>query len=159
MAREAARILVIGVGNELRGDDAAGLHAVRCLAARGFDGVDVTERSGEGTGLLEAWRDADCVFVVDAAETGGESGTIYRFEAGERPLPQKLLRRTTHDFGVAEAVELARELGRLPPRLVVFGVEGESFGHGTRLSPGVDRALVELVDSITKEIRTIRDVR
>jgi hydrogenase maturation protease len=159
MSPRNGTILVIGVGNEFRGDDAAGLHAVRRLAALGLDGVDVTERCGKGVDLVEAWRDADCVFIIDAAETGGKSGTIFRFEAGESPLPQMLLRRSTHDFGVAEAIELARTLGRLPPRLVVFGIEGASFGCGIRLSPEVNRALAELVDSIAKEIRTIWDKR
>ena len=156
MARRDSGILVIGVGNELRGDDAAGLLAVRRLAAMGLDGVVFEEHGGEGTELIEAWRDADSVFIIDAARAGSETGTVYRFDAAGEPLPRRLFRRSTHDFGVAEAVELARELGRLPPRLVVFAIEGESFRHGTALSPGVDRALAELERTAASEIRAVR---
>ena len=45
-------------------------------------------------------------------------------------LPAELFRASTHHFGLAEAVELARAVGQLPERLVVFGIEGASFGRG-----------------------------
>ena len=68
-----------------------------------------------------------------------------------RPLPAVFSRSSTHSFGVAEAVELARALGRLPARVVVFGIEGRDFTPGEGLSPDVDAAVDEVVRRVTEE--------
>ena len=60
------------------------------------------------------------------------AGTIHRLDASERELPAELFRASTHHVGLAEAVELARALGRLPARTVIYGIEGESFEIGER---------------------------
>ena len=57
-------------------------------------------------------------------------------------------RGSTHALGVAEAIELGRALGRLPRRLLVFGIEGGSFDAGAGLSPEVERAVGQLTDEL-----------
>jgi hydrogenase maturation protease len=137
--------MVIGVGNAWRGDDAAGLAVARRL--RGT--LDALEHEGDGAGLVEAWRDRYDVVVVDAATSSGASpGTVSRFDAHDGPLPARVLRSSTHAFGVADAVELARALGRLPPRLAVYAIEGADFTAGTGLSPPVAAAVDRLAAAI-----------
>jgi hydrogenase maturation protease len=63
-----------------------------------------------------------------------------------------LARGSTHDFGIAEAVELARILGRLPRHLVVYLVEGERFDIGARLSPAVNDAVDRVAENILAEL-------
>ena len=63
------------------------------------------------------------------------------------------LRSSTHAFGVADAVELARALGRLPGRLDVYAIEGASFAAGDRLSPAVERAVAELAAELSASRR------
>ena len=58
------------------------------------------------------------------------------------------LRSSTHAFGVADAVELARALGRLPGRLDVYAIEGASFTAGDSLSPEVERAVDDLATAL-----------
>ena len=129
--------LVIGVGNPWRGDDGAGIEVARRLGGVAFE--------GDGTGLIDVWESAgDEVVVVDAAAAGGTPGTIRRFDAVAAPLPAHALRSSSHHFGVAEAVELARSLDRLPPALRVYAIEGEDFGAGQELSPTVRRAVDEV---------------
>ena len=79
--------------------------------------------------------------VVDAAASGAPPGSVRRFEAHAAPLPAHLLRSSTHAFGVAEAIELARALGRLPPILDVYAIEGSDFSAGAGLSPPVAAAV------------------
>ena len=93
------------------------------------------EREGEPTALIDAWEGADALWLVDAVSSGAEPGTVHRLDASERALPPDLFRASTHHVGLAEAVELARALGRLPARTVVFGIEGGSFAVGEPLSP------------------------
>ena len=115
-------------------------------------GVTVLEQSGEGVALMEAWGDADQVIVVDAVSSGSEPGTVHRFEATGQPLPALFTGHSTHAFGLAEAIELARQLDRLPDQLVVYGIEGRSFEFDHELSPEVEEAAGVLVRQIAKEI-------
>ena len=147
--------LVIGVGNAYRGDDGAGIVAARKLAAQRLPGVRVMEMNGEGTSLVEAWKGVPSVLLVDAVSSGAVPGTIHRFEAQAGPLPKGLEHRSSHSFGVAEAMEVARALGRLPPRLVIYGIEGSLFNSGQGLSPKVERAVGEVVGHLVSEIKAL----
>jgi len=145
----SAPVVVIGVGNTMRADDAAGVLAVRRLAPR--PGVEIREQSGEATALLEALRGRAAALVVDAA-LGAEPGRLHRLDAAARPLPQGLFGVSSHGFGVAEGIELARALGALPPVCVVYALEGDCFDTGAPLSDAVARALPRLAEDITKDI-------
>jgi hydrogenase maturation protease len=130
-------VIVIGVGNSWRGDDAAGLEV-----ARRVGGVT---HEGDCTRLLEEWGEGDDVVVVDAASSGtAPAGTVHRFDALAEPLPASVLASSTHAIGVPAAIELARALGRLPRRLRVYGIEGERWEAGEALSPAVTRGVEEL---------------
>jgi hydrogenase maturation protease len=63
---------------------------------------------------------------------------------------------STHDFGVAQAVEMARVLGTLPPRLVLYGIEGRCFDFGAALSPEVQQAAHEVARRVQQEIEQAR---
>ncbi len=147
------RALVIGVGNPYRRDDAVGREVVRRLRRRALSGVRLVEQDGEGTALLEVWEGADLVILVDAVASGAAPGTVHRFDAAEGPLPATLARGSTHAMGVAEAVELARALGQLPRRLLVYGIEGEHFSPGVGLSARVREAVDRVVASILQDLR------
>ena len=149
-----ARILVIGVGNEYRSDDAAGLVVAQRLRQLSLGNVTVIEASGEGTDLMESWKGADTVIIVDAASSGAKPGTIHRIDARAQRIPTGLLRYSTHAFSVGEAVELARAMNRLPPRMVVFGIEGERFDEGTVLSRAVQGSVDIVVDLVLRQLRT-----
>jgi len=148
-----AAVVVIGVGNALRADDAAGVLVARRL--RPSPGVEICEQSGEATALLEALRGRAAVLVVDAA-AGAEPGRLHRLDASAQPLPQRLFGSSTHGFGVAEGIELARALGVLPPVCIVYAVEGGRFETGAPMSEAVVCALPVLAERMTKEIETLR---
>lgn len=131
---------MIGVGNALRGDDAAGLLAARAVAAERLPGVAVVESDGDPAGLMDAWADAEIAVVLDALAPGAEpAGGVRRFDAGAAPLPVRFAGGSTHALGLAEAVELARALGRLPARLVVYGISAEGAGAGAAVSAAAAR--------------------
>jgi hydrogenase maturation protease len=144
--------VVIGIGNPDRGDDGAGLEVARRVRARGPQDTVVRECSGEASWLLEAWEGWPRVILVDAAFGGGRPGTTRRFEAHKDPLPTWLLHTSTHSWGVAEAVELARSLGQLPPYVVMYAVEGASFEPGRHLSTAVRRAVEHVTKRVLREI-------
>jgi hydrogenase maturation protease len=146
------RAVVIGIGNAWRSDDAAGLAVARLLAGTLPEGVDVLEREGEPTSLIDSWEGVDSVWLVDAVSSGAEPGTVHRHDAGERELPAAIFRTSTHHFGLAEAIELARAVGRLPRTTIVYGIEGASFATGERLSREVDSATARVAEAVRREV-------
>ncbi len=132
---------VIGLGNDWRGDDGAGPEAARRLGGQVL--------SGEPVGLVEALDGADEVVLVDALSSGRSRRNRARVRGGREPLPVRLFGApSTHALGLAEAVELARSLGRLPRRVLVYGIEGAGFGYGKGLSPEVERAVARVVEEV-----------
>ena len=151
MTRPAKPGLVIGVGNRWRRDDGAGLEVARLLQAAGPSQIVAVERAGEPAALLHSWEGAGRVLVVDAVRSGAKPGAMHRFDPADGPLPAQLFRSSTHALGVAEAIELARELGRLPAGLAVCGIEGEDFGPGEGLTAEVREAVERLVGELCGE--------
>ena len=62
---------------------------------------------------------------------------------------------STHAVGVGEAIELARVVGRLPSRIVVYGIEGSRFETGAALSAEVAAAVGRVVDAVLHEAREL----
>jgi hydrogenase maturation protease len=147
-------MLIIGVDNSFRGDDGVGLAVIRRLGDyRLPEGVQVKQHTGDGTDLINLWENEPSVIIVDAAHSGGQPGTVYRFDVSSKIKPtqafaQRLQSHSSHLFGVAEAIALACAINRLPQHLIVFAVEGAAFDYGAALSFEVTKA----VDSLVKQI-------
>jgi hydrogenase maturation protease len=151
MPREEHAVVVIGVGNSYRNDDAAGIVAVQRLRALAPPGIGLVEHENEGVALIDHLAGSQAGILIDATRAGSPAGTIRRFDAHDGPLPATIFRHSTHAFGVANVVELARSLNQLPARLVVYGIEGRDFGAGSQLSPEVREALPILVERVLEE--------
>lgn len=140
---------VIGFGSAARGDDQAGLLVARRLRALGVPAVEVC---GDALALFEAWGDAEEVILVDAVVTGAPAGTVTTWTGRTRGrTPGDGL--STHGLGVAEVLELAEALGRLPRRVRIFGIEAGRLDPGAEPSPAVTRAVEEVAGRIAVEVR------
>ena len=135
--------IVIGVGNDLRGDDAAGWETVRRLVPS--PSLVLHEHGGDAPGLISLWGPADDVVVVDAIVSSDPSGTIVEIDALAAPLPADMIWATSHAAGVAEGIELARVLGQLPKSLVLIGISAKDFELGAPMTEEVERAVEEVV--------------
>ena len=137
--------LIIGCGNTDRSDDGAGILVARRLRALGLNAV---EHSGDGLALIELWHGFDDVVVVDAMVSGAKPGSVTTWDPVARPVCSEDWRSSSHSFGPAEAIELARVIGRLPERIRIYGIEGAKFEPG--VAPSVE--VMEAVRKIAGEI-------
>jgi hydrogenase maturation protease len=137
------------LGTPYRGDDAVGPLVGDRLRA---EGVDVLDCGDEPTRLIERLDGLDLAVVVDAVRSGAAPGTVHRVEAADGPLPRDLGLASTHAFGIADTIELARALGKAPRRVALVGVEGRAFGVGDPLSAEVEAALGAAVDAVLRTI-------
>lgn len=152
------RTLILGMGNELAGDDGVGLHVVRALAEHMAghvpESVDIEETAGTSLVLLDYLDRYERIIIVDALRgTAGGTGRVQRFDlasgrggAGSRGL--------SHNVGPASVLELARGGGITSlPRVTVVGVEvGDALELGEGLSPAVGRAVGEALAVIEEEV-------
>jgi len=148
------KILVIGIGNDFRCDDKIGLDVVRVLREKNIPKIKILEESGEGISLMEIWKNAESVFLIDAVSSNAEPGTIHRIDVHQQKIPKSFFHSSTHQFGVAEAVEISRVLKHLPTQLIIYCIEGKNFSMGTDVTPAVNDAGFRVVDLITVESRT-----
>ncbi len=150
-----SRMVVIGIGNELRGDDAAGLLAAREVAKlRLPNDVAVHESNGDPQSLMELWEGAEKVLLIDALEAGEPPGTVLRFDVSQEPLPTHLSTPfSTHALSLGEALELARVLKRLPKEMTVLAIQGDSYEHGTPLSALARKGIAKAVSKIREVAR------
>lgn len=166
---------MVGLGSPDRGDDAVGPVVARAvdgalagaigragaglagpgLAGAGLSGVSVIEQE-DPTDLVLSWDAHDLVVVVDAVVSGAEPGTVRVLEVGETPVSTQTWAALgvggTHAFGLAEAVELARVLGRLPERVSLVLVEAADVTPGAPLSAAVAAAVPRAVDAVLSAV-------
>ncbi len=150
--------VVVAIGNPIAGDDAAGPLVARRL--RELDpAARVVELTGEPTPLLDAWEGARLAIVVDAVVSGAEPGTVHRLDVSERPVPGGVSALSTHAIGLGAAIELARALGRLPARVVVYGIEGRSGRAGSAPDPAVTESVETVAAMVAGELAALGPVQ
>jgi len=156
MAEKIAKVLVVGLGNTYRSDDAVGLIVAEKLKGRVGGNVEVVEHGGEPIDLLQLWEGYQKVILVDAVTGGKSPGTIHRFDVHQDPIPAGIIHFSTHQMSLPATIELARTLEKLPQFLLVFGVEAGSFSAGISISPEVKRASEILINQITSELNALQ---
>jgi hydrogenase maturation protease len=152
MARHPS-VLVLGLGNPLRGDDGVGPRLVEELTRRRLpEGVMALDGGTGGLALLQVLEGWQRVVVVDAADVGREPGQFVRFTPDQARLAQAAERFSLHHAGLGEVLALANALGRALPHMVIFGVQPAEVGWREGLSLAVETALSALVDAVLEEI-------
>jgi len=144
------RVLVLGLGNDLLGDDAVGLIVVRKLKGE-ISGVDFKESNAMGIKLIDDLLGYDIVFIIDSIKTGGETGTVYEIDPESfRSIPTL----SPHYTGVPEAIELARGLELDAPKTVkIFAIEvKDPYTVRVGLSEELRKKLSEIVAYIKRRI-------
>jgi hydrogenase maturation protease len=150
------RVVLIGVGNLDRGDDAAGRAIARRLRFLMESDIDIFELDGEATSLLARLEGADVAFLIDACVSGTSPGTVRRFDLAEHSLSCASFGLSSHGFGLAAAIDLAKALGAMPRRCIIYAIEGEAFEIGGPISAPVQRAIEDVAQKLREEIISLR---
>jgi len=149
------RVLVIGCGNLLRGDDAAGPVLVRRMWDRGLpEGVLCADGGTGGMDVAFQMRGVPKVILVDACTSGSEPGTLFEVPGREVENLPPLAGINLHAFRWDHAIAFARWLLKddYPAHVTAYLIEGERFDVGEPLSPKVDAAIDRLVDLLLTKL-------
>jgi len=148
-------VVVIGVGNPDRGDDAAGREVVRRLSSAAAENIRIIEADGEASSLLAHLDGASTAFLVDACVSGAPAGSVRRIDLTKEALPRARYGLSSHGLGLAEALELAQALGQLPPVCVIYAIEAESVDFGAPLSAAAARGVAEAAEALRRDLAAL----
>lgn len=150
-------ILVLGIGQSFRGDDAAGLEAVNLWQVQHPESaarVNVEFPELPGLDLLDWFAGMDVAIVVDAIRWSANAGTVIRL--GSHELASFTPDTTSsHGWGVAETLHLGFSLypSLSKCRITLFGIVGRDYAIGARLCPEVQAAMPKVAGMIESEIQ------
>jgi len=148
-----AKIVILGIGNLLLGDEGIGIHFVRMLNEESLDYANLEIIDGgicpEFASFVE---DAHKLIIVDAVKGGKKPGTIYHFGIDDvmMDLPMKL---SLHQMGVIDSLKMLRLVGKEPKDTIIIGIEPKNINCGLELSPEVKKGLAELRKIVVQEIK------
>ncbi len=148
--------VVIGLGNELLGDEGVGIEVVRILKEKikniGCRDVEVYEGGVSGFMLLSLIEGKEKVVIVDAVIANGKPGDVYRFKLSDAAERGKNL--SIHDLDFVKCYRLAKNLSDLPENVVVVGIEPEKFEFGglsSKVRAAIPKALELVIEEICKD--------
>lgn len=142
------RRLILGLGNRLMSDDAAGALVVERLAALGLADARVCDGGTAGLNLLPEIEDCDEFIAVDAANFGAAPGTVRVFEneAMDRQLGGR--KSSAHEVALADLMSSARLLDALPVRRALVAVQPDVIAVGLEPTVSVAAAIPLMVEAI-----------
>ena len=154
------KLVVIGLGQELRGDDAVGIEIVRRWELEYPEKANLPDIQVEiaglaGLDLLNLMEGMQAAILVDAVQSGAAPGSLHElgteelasFEAGAG---------SAHGWGVAETLAMAEAVGNaLPGKLLLLAVEAEDMSLGAGLSPAVQGVLPQAVERLQEKVISI----
>jgi len=149
---ERKNILVIGIGNEFRGDDAAGLIAAEILREKNINGVTIRTNNKDGSALLLLWEGYEDVILIDAVSAGQTPGTVHSIDMHNTEYEEKAFRTSGHAFSVFETVKLAGYINKVPSRLMLYGIEGTDFETGQSPTSAVLKGIEDVVELIAERV-------
>ena len=148
-------VLVLGIGNILLHDEGIGVYVVEQMQKGGVpDYVELLDGGTAGADLLDHICDRQKVIVVDAVDADIEPGTILRFTPDDL-ASQAGQSISLHEFGIAETIDMARQLNCAPKQVVIIGIKPKDLEPGVGLSGEILEIVPRVIEAVVAEINPV----
>lgn len=155
---QAAKPLVIGIGNRDRGDDQVGIRVVELIQRRMDATVDALIHRSDPAYLIDQWQGRDLVIAIDAVVSDDTpEGEICCWDAANEELAVETYHASTHMLGIHDAIELAKALHKMPHRFYVFGINAGAFAAGQDMSDLVRTSAEKVAAEIVQLLKGDHD--
>ncbi len=148
------RAVVLGIGNTILTDEAAGVRSVELLEQRYQvpDNVLVIDGGTSGMEMIEDLSDLDFLIVIDVVKTGAVPGTVVKIAGDEIPV---FFRRklSPHQIALPDVLASLELLDAMPKEIIVLGVEPISLELGMEMTPTIAEQVPVLVEMAVAELR------
>lgn len=140
--------LILGIGNNLLSDDGIGIHVVEALRERNLPGVECLDGGTLSFSLMETVEGAGRLIVVDAAQLEEAPGTVRLFENEAMDRYLRSGRRSVHEVGLADVLDMTRLTGRLPEPRALVGIQPKEVDWGDAPTPAVAEAVERAIAEV-----------
>ena len=157
-----SRIVIIGIGNVLFGDDGVGVHVLNRLRSEKLpENIELVEGGVGGLSLLNYVRGMDYCIFIDAV-SGAKPGRIHRFTEEDLDTKVKTMLHpaSLHDMGLTETIKIGKAVhpNEMPKKIIIYGIEvKEPKEYSTELSKEVAESVGKATKLIIKELEVKRD--
>jgi len=155
------RVLVLGLGNILYGDEGFGAYAAREMEKMDLpENVEIIDAGTSSLDVLLTSEDINKLVIIDVLKADSEPGTVYKmkFSGNEREKLRDLFCESwktavsLHQVGLLGALAAAEKLGNVPDEIVIFGIEPEKISFGVGLTDILRGKLEEIINLVLEEI-------
>lgn len=145
---------VIGLGNELRGDDAIGPAIIRELAESNLPvALDLINAGADAFTLLEHLIGDSPVLIIDCARMGKRPGVVLKYNIKDARFKTIENSVSLHGFGFNEVLAMAVKMGKVAD-CTVIGVEPKTVEFGKELSDEVQASIPSIVQMVIEEAKS-----
>jgi hydrogenase maturation protease len=150
------KTLVLGIGNTLLSDEGAGVHALSLMMSDYADQDGFTFLDGGTLSFtLASWiEDCHSLIVFDAAELHMPAGTVKTFANADMDAYLGAARRSAHEVGLMDLMDIARLTGHLPTNRALIGIQPETMDWGMQPTDRIKQALPEAVEQAARLMQT-----
>jgi hydrogenase maturation protease len=146
--------IIIGLGNLLLSDEGIGIHLIRKLSEHQdkFPSVDFIDAGTGGMNVLHLIANRKKAVIIDCVKMGKRPGTIKRFEPADVQTTKKMMHFSLHEADILQIINLSKQLGECPDKIVIFGIEPESLELGQKPSKTLSGRTNAYLADICKEL-------
>jgi len=149
-----SEIVVLGLGNPLMTDEGIGVALIEQLSAiaEQFPNVDFIDAGTGGISLLYLIEGRRKAILLDCSYMETAPGTMKKFEPTEAQSVKKLAHQSLHEVDILKVLDLSKQLGQLPEKVVIFGIEPETIELGQALTETLSAKMDQYIAEIKKEL-------
>jgi hydrogenase maturation protease len=149
------RMAIIGIGNPMMGDDGIGPRLIAELDGV-VPGADLIDMGTGGMQLVHVLARYDAVVIVDAADMGLSPGESRVFAPEDAVSLKETRAYSLHDWDLMRSIEISRQLGEAPEKILIFAVQPGCLELREGLSPEVERGIPGYVAEAGTALASVR---
>jgi len=148
---EDKKIGIIGIGNLLNGDDGIGIVLIQKIRKRDlFPNISIFDAGTGGMKVLHLLKDLDRVLIIDAVHMDKKPGEYVFFSPGEVQSMEDS--GGTHGSNLIQVLELSKEMGEIPEKIVIMGIQPKRTDIGEDMSEEVESRIEEMLDNLEEQV-------
>lgn len=150
------KILILGIGNLLMGDEGVGVHTIKALEGKSFpENVDILDGGTGGFHLMAYFQEYENIIMVDATMDRKPAGTVSIVEPKfASDFPKTL---SAHDIGLKDMIESVTIIGKLPKIYLITVTIDTIRSMQMELSTKVKDAILEVIEKIDALVSVINN--
>ena len=150
------KILILGVGNILLGDDGFGVHLINSLSDTPFPpNIQVLEAGTVSHQLIPLFRELDHLIIIDVVEAGDTPGSLFRFSPEDLQFTKEQM-VSLHQISLIDVLAMAEMAGGRP-KTVIIGVQPKDVSTWSlELTEPVRAVIPKVKELIFEELKKIQ---